>query len=70
MTTLLETVSLEPFGLYFRRILPRQPLMAQTTQEPEVTNPDGKDPEKMDSEWYPDEDEEDDDDEDDDDDEE
>lgn len=47
----------EPFGLHFRQILPTQPQMGQTTSEPEVTSPDGSDPDKIDSRWIPDEDE-------------
>jgi hypothetical protein len=49
--------TIEPFGLYFRQVISIQPYMAQTTQEPEITTGDGKDPDKIDSVWIPDEDE-------------
>lgn len=57
--TVQETCSL-PFGLYFRQLLQPsiQPVMAQTTSEPEITTGDGSDPDKIDSHWIPDEDEE------------
>lgn len=48
---------LQPFGLYFRQVISAQPQMAQTTSEPEVTTRDGKDPDKVDADWIPDEDE-------------
>ncbi len=48
---------LKPFGLNFRCVLPAQPLAAQTTSEPEITTGDGSDPDKIDSDWIPDEDE-------------
>lgn len=56
--SILEVRSLrEPFGLHFRQVLPAQPRMEQTTSEPEITTPDGNDPDKIDSDWIPDEDE-------------
>lgn len=39
--------------------------MAQTTMEPEITTGDGNDPDKIDTDWIPDEDEDKDDDKDD-----
>lgn len=48
---------LQPFGLHFREVLPRQPQAAQTTSEPEITTADGSDPDKIDADWLPDEDE-------------
>ncbi len=59
-----EQALLQPFGLYFRQIPAFLPLLkkGQTTSEPEVTTGDGKDPDKIDSDWIPDEDEEDEDD--------
>lgn len=55
-----EQEILLPFGLYFRQTPAPLPLMktGQTTSEPEITTGDGNDPDKIDSEWYPDEDEE------------
>ncbi|MGH2479495.1 MAG: hypothetical protein ACRDHW_07575, partial [Ktedonobacteraceae bacterium] len=55
-----EQETLRPFGLYFRQTPAPLPLMktGQTTSEPEITTGDGNDPDKIDSEWYPDEDEE------------
>ncbi len=50
-------VPLEPFGMHFRQVLPLQPQMKQTTSEPEITTGDGGDPDKIDSDWIPDEDE-------------
>jgi hypothetical protein len=66
MTTILanaDQTTLQPFGLYFRQIPAPLPLLkkGQTTSEPEITTGDGNDPDKIDSDWIPDEDEEDDD---------
>ena len=52
-----------PFGLYFRQVLKQystpQGAMAETTSEPEITSDDASNPDKIDSEWIPDEDDDD-----------
>lgn len=52
-------LSVQPFGLYFRQVSVSSRRMGQTTSEPEITTGDGADPDKIDSDWIPDEDEED-----------
>ncbi|MBX5459418.1 MAG: hypothetical protein IRZ31_21215 [Thermogemmatispora sp.] len=52
-------LALQPFGLFFRRWPIQAGKRVQSTWEPEITTGDGSDPDKLDSDWLPDEDEQD-----------
>ncbi|RAQ95821.1 hypothetical protein [Thermogemmatispora tikiterensis] len=52
-----SVLALQPFGLHFRRWPAQAGKRVQSTWEPEITTGDGSDPDKLDSDWLPDEDE-------------